>query len=217
MIETGPDAVPPDLSSSSTPEARGPRRRPFAWTVKRGLDIVVSATSIFLLLPLMLLVAGTISAMDRGSPIDSETRLGSGGRSFQCLRFRTTERGYPASTSEPDDPAALKAPGRLTAFGRVLSVTSLDELPMLLNVLRGEMSLVGPRPIFAAAAADGPDPDAHLSMPPGLTGAWQIEGVPDRTESDRAALDRDYARHWSLRRDFAIMLGGVADAFARRD
>lgn len=213
MIQTGFDPVPPNLALPSPTEARKPTR--LASTIKRGLDIVVSATSILLLLPLMLLVAVTVSALHLTSPIERETRLGSGGRSFQALRFRTTEPGN-AAIDEPEIAVTPGAPGTVTAFGRVLGATSLDQLPMLLNVLRGEMSLVGCRPVLSATAVAS-DLDAYLPMPPGLTGSWQVEVGPDATEADRAALDLDYASRWSLRRDLAIMLRGVANAFARRD
>lgn len=218
MSETGPSPADPGGPRPSPPGARGPGSLSPARTLKRGLDIAVSATSIFLLLPLLLLVAGTIWAMDRGPPLARDTRLGCGGRPFECLRFRTTAPGPAASSGTPGDPALPPGTGPLTAIGRVLTATSLDELPRLLNVLKGEMSLVGPEPI-PGAGADRPDPDldARLSMPPGLTGPWQVEGGPGTTEAERTALDLDYARRWSLRRDFVIVLHGVAGAFLRRD
>lgn len=213
MNEPGPDAMPSDLSRSSPQKAPGASKRPLARIVKRGIDIVVSATSIFLLLPLMILVAGTILAMDRSSPLVREACLGGGGRRFECLRFRTTEREGFAVVGKPSILTTPTTPRRVTSLGRVLIATSLDELPMLVNVLRGEMSLVGPRPI----PSDSPQ-GSHtaLAMPPGLTGIWQLEGSHDANEADRAALNLDYARRWTLGRDFVILLRSVADAFARR-
>lgn len=214
MIQAGSDPVPPGFPLPP-PGVRRPRSFPLARMLKRGLDMAVAATSIFLLLPLMLLVAGTIWAVDRGSPIVRETSLGCGGSTFGRLRFRTTVPVPGVPLDAPDGPPTSGEAIRVTAIGRVLAQTSLDELPTLLNVLRGEMSLVGPRPIMEAAARHEPDLDAHLSMPPGLTGAWQVEGSPGATEAERAKLDLDYARGWSLRRDLAILLRAVADAFAR--
>ena len=202
MIRTSPDAAPP--------KARREGPHPLARAFKRGLDIVVSATSVFLLLPLMLMVAGTIWALDRGSPVVREPSLGCGGRTFGRLRFRTTRPRTAA-------PSTLGTAGGLTPIGRLLRETFLDELPTLLNVLQGEMSLVGSRPIPVGTARPGPDVDAHPTMPPGLTGPWQFGEPRDATEPDKVALDQDYARHWSLRRDFAIMLRGVADTVERRD
>lgn len=212
MIETGSDPVPPHAPHPSSPETRFARPRSLSWSVKRGLDIVVAATSIFLLLPLLLLVTGAIWAMDRGSPFERETLLGCGGRSFQCLRFRTTGPDTATETA----PVDLAETGRVTVIGRILSETSLDELPKLVNVLRGDMSLVGPRPLAEESAVPvGHGPDPRLTVPPGLTGAGLIEGGPEATKAERIALDRDYAGRWSLRRDFVILIRSLAANFVR--
>ena len=139
------------------------------------------------------------------------------GSTFHRLRFRTTEPAAAAPSGTPECPAMPAGAPRVTAIGRTLAKTSLDELPTLLNVLRGEMSLVGPRPMPEGAASNGSDLDVRLSTPPGLTGAWQVEGGPGATEPEREALDLDYVHRWSLRRDFAIMLRGVANALGRTD
>lgn len=150
MTETGSDPVPPELSLASPAQARRPH--PLALTFKRGLDIAVAATSIFLLLPLMIFVAGTIWALDRGPPAVREPSLGCGGRTFDRLRFRTSEHGIETPSGIQDGWAAPDGVEPMTAIGQALSRTSLDELPTLLNVLRGEMSLAGPRPIPEGAA-----------------------------------------------------------------
>lgn len=217
MTETGPDLAHPALVAPSSLGTPPRRRLPVARTCKRGLDIAVSATAAFLLLPLMLLVAGTIWALDGGPPIERETQLGCDGRSFGCLRFRTTEPApvFTDARSGRGEPGDAR---RVTAIGHVLNETSLDQLPKLLNVLRGELSLVGARSIPEADGGQhGPGIDLRLSFLPGLTGAGQVEAGPDATEAERRALDLDYVERWSLRRDFAIILRGVADALAGRD
>ncbi|GJE53320.1 UDP-glucose:undecaprenyl-phosphate glucose-1-phosphate transferase [Methylobacterium tardum] len=99
----------------------------------------------------------------------------------------------------------------------MLRKTSLDELPQLWNVLRGEMSLVGPRPIVAAEIARYDHAFATcFAVPPGVTGLWQVSGRSDTTYAERVALDLDYATRWSLRRDFAIMLRTIPAVLAQR-
>lgn len=204
---------------------RGLRR---GWAIKRSLDLSVAVTALFLLLPLLLLVALTVWAADRKPPIFRHTRLGRDGRRFDCLKFRTmvvdgdavlarhlaanprAKAEWTATNKLSDDP-------RITSIGRVLRKTSLDELPQLWNVLRGEMSLVGPRPIVPAEVARyGRAFAACFSVPPGVTGLWQVSGRSDTTYAERVALDLDYATRWSLRRDLAIMLRTIPAVLAQR-
>ncbi|WP_409566462.1 sugar transferase, partial [Methylobacterium sp. E-065] len=106
---------------------------------------------------------------------------------------------------------------RITAIGPVLRKTSLDELPQLRNVLRGEMSLVGPRPIVPAEVARyGRAFQTCFAVPPGVTGLWQVSGRSDTSYAERVALDLDYASRWSLRRDIAIMLRTIPAVLAQR-
>ncbi|MGU3287480.1 sugar transferase [Methylobacterium mesophilicum] len=198
------------------------------WAAKRGLDIGVAATALFLLLPLMLLIAVLVWAGDRKAPIFRHMRLGRDGRSFGCLKFRSmvtdgeavlaahlaasagARAEWAATHKLSDDP-------RITAIGQVLRKTSLDELPQLWNVLRGEMSLVGPRPIVQAEVARyGRAFATCFAVPPGVTGLWQVSGRSDTSYAERVALDLDYASRWSLRRDIAIMLRTVPAVLAQR-
>ena len=106
---------------------------------------------------------------------------------------------------------------RITAIGHVLRTTSLDELPQLWNVLRGEMSLVGPCPIVPAEVARyGQAFATCFAVPPGVTGLWQVSGRSDTTYAERAALDLDYATRWSLRRDLAMMLRTIPAVLEQR-
>ncbi|MGC5778746.1 sugar transferase [Methylobacterium sp. NFXW15] len=195
---------------------------------KRGLDIAVAATALLLLLPLFALVSAAVWLGDRKSPIFSHSRLGRDGRSFGCLKFRSMVvdaeavlvahlAGNAVARAEWDATHKLTHDPRVTALGRVLRKTSLDELPQLINVLRGEMSLVGPRPIVQAEVARyGAAFETCFSVPPGVTGLWQVSGRSDTTYAERVALDLDYAARWSLRRDLTILIKTVPAVFAQR-
>lgn len=199
-----------------------------AWLFKRGLDIAVAGVTLFLLLPLMLLLAAAVWAGDGQSPIFRHQRLGRRGQPFSCLKFRTMVVGaeaalaahLAASAEARSEWAAthkLTNDPRITALGKVLRKTSLDELPQLINVLRGEMSLVGPRPIVQAEVARyGSDFPACFAMPPGITGLWQVSGRSETSYAKRIALDLDYASRWSLRRDLSILLHTIPAVFAQR-
>ncbi|WP_409566983.1 sugar transferase [Methylobacterium sp. J-048] len=219
--ETVVEAVLP-----STPfVARGLR---LDWAAKRGFDISVAATALFLLLPLMLLIAGLVWAGDRKAPVFRHMRLGRDGRSFGCLKFRsmvidgeavlaTHLAASPQARAEWAATHKLSDDPRITAIGQVLRKTSLDELPQLWNVLRGEMSLVGPRPIVQAEVARyGRAFAICFAVPPGVTGLWQVSGRSDTSYAERVALDLDYASRWSLRRDIEIMLRTVPAVLAQR-
>ncbi|SFM75704.1 exopolysaccharide production protein ExoY [Methylobacterium pseudosasicola] len=198
------------------------------WAAKRGLDIGVAATALFLLLPLMLVIAALVWAGDRKAPIFRHTRLGRDGRSFGCLKFRSMVlngeavlaahlAASPRARAEWAATHKLSHDPRITAIGQVLRKTSLDELPQLWNVLRGEMSLVGPRPIVQAEVARyGRAFSTCFAVPPGVTGLWQVSGRSDTTYAERVALDLDYASRWSLRRDLSIMLRTVPAVLAQR-
>jgi len=188
------------------------------WTTKRALDTAVALTALCLLLPLLLFIALLIWGSDGRAPIFRHMRLGRHGRPFGCLKFRSMVpdgdtilaghlAAHPDARAEWEATHKLTRDPRVTTLGQVLRKTSLDELPQLWNVLRGEMSLVGPRPIVQGEVARyGTAFAACFSVPPGLTGLWQVSGRSDTTYAERVALDLDYASRWSLRRDFAILL-----------
>jgi exopolysaccharide production protein ExoY len=198
------------------------------WAAKRGLDVSVAVTALFLLLPLLLLIALFVWAGDGKAPIFRHMRIGRDGRRFGCLKFRSMVTNgdavlaahlaaSPQARAEWAATHKLSDDPRITPIGHVLRKTSLDELPQLWNVLRGEMSLVGPRPIVAAEIARYDHAFATcFAVPPGVTGLWQVSGRSDTTYAERVALDLDYATRWSLRRDLAIMLRTIPAVLAQR-
>jgi exopolysaccharide biosynthesis polyprenyl glycosylphosphotransferase len=182
--------------------------------LKRGLDLVVSATLLALLAPLLLAIAVFILA-DSGRPVFfRQRRAGKEGKPFTMLKFRTMvadaeERlGELVDLAELDQPA-FKIPDdpRVTRAGRFLRRTSLDELPQLINVLRGDMSLVGPRPEEEAVVALYDERQRiRLAVKPGLTGPMQVYGRGDLTFEERLAMERDYLDNLSLASDLAILI-----------
>lgn len=195
---------------------------------KRTLDITIAGTAFVLLLPLLFLIGALVWSADRKSPIFRHMRIGQGGRRFGCLKFRSMVtngddvlRAYlavnPAAQREWDETHKLTNDPRVTPLGAVLRKTSLDELPQLINVLRGEMSLVGPRPIVTAELERyGTAFETCFSVTPGVTGLWQVSGRSNCTYAERVALDLDYATRWSFARDVAIMLRTVPAVLAQR-
>ncbi|WP_240756653.1 sugar transferase [Roseicella aquatilis] len=194
-----------------------PRQRLLQPALKRGLDILGAGLLLLVLAPLFLLLALLIRA-DGGPALYAHERVGRGGRRFGCLKFRSMVvdsqarlaallDADPAARAEWEATRKLKDDPRVTRIGRILRATSLDELPQLINVLRGEMSLVGPRPVVAAELAEhyGAAAEAYLSVRPGVTGLWQVSGRSDTSYAARVALDAEYARTASLRTDLRIL------------
>jgi len=228
MPDISGDAVPSTIGCSSEVRLNMWATSSPAWVAKRSLDVSVALTALFLLLPLFLLIALMIWATDRKTPVFRHMRIGRDGRRFGCLKFRSMvpEGDAVLAAHLAADPQAraewaathkLSDDPRITRIGHVLRKTSLDELPQLWNVLRGEMSLVGPRPIVTAEVARyGHAFATCFSVPPGLTGLWQVSGRSDTTYAERVALDLDYATRWSLRRDLTIMLRTIPAVLAQR-
>ena len=180
---------------------------------KRLFDIVVSLTGIVLLLPAGLLIALAIRLESSGSPIFRQRRAGRGGKPFCMLKFRTMRADvepYGHSPRGPEDP-------RLTRLGRFLRETSLDELPQLCNVLIGQMSLVGPRPLYERQAAlwNGRQ-RRRLEVRPGMTGYAQVFGRADRTHEEKLELDVHYVEHRSFLMDLKILFKTLTIAFSKR-
>lgn len=195
---------------------------------KRSFDIGVAGTALFLLIPLLLLIGLLVWAGDRKAPIFRHLRIGRGGRHFGCLKFRSMVTNgdavlhahltaNPAAQREWDETHKLTHDPRVTPLGLVLRKTSLDELPQLVNVLRGEMSLVGPRPIVSAEIERyGSAFITCFSVTPGVTGLWQVSGRSNCSYDERIALDLDYATRWSFSRDISIMLRTIPAVLAQR-
>lgn len=195
---------------------------------KRAVDIVMATTALVLLSPLMLIVALIVKLSDRGPVFYSHTRIGYGGAAFGCLKFRTMKtdaaaqlaellRANPSARAEWETTRKLKNDPRITAVGDILRKSSIDELPQLINILRGEMSVVGPRPVTAEELARyGEHVTSYMAARPGLTGQWQTSGRNDVSYEYRVALDVQYIRDWSLTRDFIIIAKTVPALFSQR-
>lgn len=197
-------------------------------SAKRGFDILAALAAIILLLPLVCLIALAIKLWDRGPVFYRHRRIGLNGAPFDCLKFRSMVVNgdevlarHLASSSEAarewEDAQKLKRDPRITPLGESLRKTSLDELPQLLNILKGEMSCVGPRPIVTAEVPKYGDCIAqYLRARPGLTGPWQVSGRNDVTYATRVSLDRDYVDDWSFRRDLVIIAKTVRVVMSAR-
>ena len=188
----------------------------------RVLDVVVSLAAILLFLPLMALTALAIRGQDGGPALFRQARLGRGGVLFNCLKFRSMAVDAEARLPDMMDAewaAARKfrRDARVTRLGRVLRLSSLDELPQLINVLRGEMSLVGPRPIVLdEAQLYGRRLQAYCAVRPGLTGLWQISGRNDVAYCRRVAMDVWLVRNASVRVYLMILARTIPAVLSRR-
>lgn len=201
--------------------------RPVARVLKRGFDIVTASLLLFLGAPLMLAIALLI-VRDGGPALFQHRRIGAGGKTFPCMKFRTMHikadvmlkdilARDPAAAAEWAATQKLRDDPRITGIGQVLRKTSLDELPQLLNVLRGEMSLVGPRPIVTAEVAFyGTQIADYYEARPGITGLWQVSGRSDTSYPRRVQLDVWYVRNWTLWHDLAILLKTIPAVLQRR-
>ncbi|MFG2772744.1 sugar transferase [Streptomyces sp. NPDC048350] len=190
-----------------------PVRRGAAVLLKEGMDLVGSALLLVLFSPLLAVVAVAVCLDSPGGALHRQVRVGLGGRQFSLVKFRTMVsaaeqmREELARTNEHDGLMfKIRRDPRVTRVGRVLRRFSLDELPQLYNVLRGEMSLVGPRPPLPSEVAQYTDVELRrLSVKPGLTGLWQVSGRSDLSWDETVALDLRYVDNWSPAVDFGIL------------
>ncbi|MCA3315140.1 MAG: sugar transferase [Roseomonas sp.] len=195
---------------------------------KRSLDIIGAGIGLVLLSPFFLIVALLVRA-DGGPAFFAHQRVGRGGKLFGCLKFRSMVvdsqsrleallANDPAARAEWEATRKLKNDPRITPIGRFLRSTSLDELPQLINVLHGEMSLVGPRPVqeaeidryYGASAAH------YMAVRPGITGLWQVSGRSETSYESRVALDVAYVSRPSLLADLSILLRTPVAVLSRR-
>lgn len=201
---------------------------PVGGMAKRALDIVLAVIGILLLLPLILGLVVILKLTDSGPLLYGHRRIGFAGREFRCWKFRTMVmdgdavlqkylRENPAKARLWNEQRKLVDDPRVTVVGAVLRKLSLDELPQLLNVLTGEMSLVGPRPVVRAELDHYASSTRHyLSARPGLSGLWQISGRSNTTYMERVQLDRFYVMNWNLWMDLRIIFMTIpAVAMAR--
>ena len=194
--------------------------------VKRSIDVIGASVLLMFFMPALLIVAWLIRS-DGGPALFRHPRVGRGGRIFHCLKLRTMVidaqqrldallESDPTAHAEWQRSQKLSKDPRVTRLGRFLRVTSFDELPQLLNVLRGEMSLVGPRPVTTAEIVRyGKSAVEYLSCRPGITGLWQVSGRSGIDYRQRVELDCTYAREVSLRLDISIMLKTVRVLLSR--
>lgn len=219
--------IPFDLPGQFTASGSAPDRARLVRPT-RIFDIVVAAAGLVVLAPMMLLVGMLVWLFDPGPILFAHTRIGAGGRPFRCLKFRTMAVDAEARLTEllSKDPVAraewhadrkLRTDPRIVGIGGFLRKSSLDELPQLFNVLRGDMSMVGPRPIVSSEVPLYGRYFAHYcSVPPGITGLWQISGRNDVRYRRRVALDVTYCRTKSLRGDLGIILLTIPRVVAAR-
>jgi lipopolysaccharide/colanic/teichoic acid biosynthesis glycosyltransferase len=189
--------------------------------VKRLLDVAVALVLLIPALPFAALISLAIRLESRGPVFFAHTRIGRGNRPLRLWKFRTMVedadavleeylKAHPDLLSEWLETHKLKNDPRVTRVGRLLRRSSLDELPQLVNVLRGEMSMVGPRPIVAEEAARyGPVFPLYLQVKPGLTGLWQVSGRTDTSYRARTALDLRYLCERTLGLDLLVLLKTV--------
>lgn len=181
---------------------------------KRMLDISVSALMILILSPLLLATALAIRLTSPGSVFFFQTRVGLNGKTFKIIKFRSMHRDAEARQAEllaQSDRSGVcfkqKKDPRITAVGRVIRRYSIDELPQLFNVLKGEMSLVGPRPALPSEVAAYPSNALRrLKALPGITGVWQVSGRANISFEEMVEMDIEYANSASLSRDLALLL-----------
>ncbi len=196
--------------------------------IKRLTDITGALFGLIILSPVFLVISLFIKLTSKGPVFYKHGRLGRFGKKFDMYKFRTMKTEYcrgeeyggkraeehfkkilcdPEKKKEFSEDFKLKDDPRVTKFGKLLRKTSLDEIPQLINVLKGEMSLVGPRPVVKEELKKyGPHQQERLILKPGMTGLWQISGRSDLSYSERAKLDTYYVENWSILLDLKIIL-----------
>lgn len=192
--------------------------------VKRVLDLVAALGLLILLAPLLLAIAAAIRLETAGSPLYLDYRRGRNGCVFRMVKFRTMRRSAAAerpqllAMSAADPPLfKIRDDPRVTQVGRFLRRWSLDELPQLLNVVLGQMSLIGPRPLVVREAdALGDRGARRLVMRPGISGPWQVAGRAELPTAELLRLDDAYIENWTLRRDFRLIASTLVAVLSGR-
>ncbi|MFN3291977.1 MAG: sugar transferase [Gemmobacter sp.] len=212
-FETDAD-IPAGLGSGMAEDTSYRQRGIYRQGVKRLLDILVVVLAAPFVVPLVALMA-LVVAFDGGKPFYTQDRIGKGGRVFRMWKLRSMVvdadarmvahlAANPEARREWDETQKLRNDPRITRFGQFLRKSSMDELPQLWNVLTGDMSLVGPRPMMPCQAGLYPS-DAYYHLRPGITGYWQTAGRNRTTFAARAHFDAAYERELSLATDLAIL------------
>jgi exopolysaccharide biosynthesis polyprenyl glycosylphosphotransferase len=197
----------------------------FRWAWKSISDFIIAATLLFFLSPLFVIVSILIQITSKGPAIFKQKRVGLHGRQFYIYKFRTMVtnaeelKAKLMAENESDGPTfKIKKDPRITSIGRFLRKTSIDELPQLINVLKGEMSLIGPRPPLASEVAEYEDWHLRrLSVKPGITCTWQI--IPNRNDvvfDKWMKLDIEYIEKWSLKQDFLLLFRTIKSVLVNK-
>jgi exopolysaccharide production protein ExoY len=194
----------------------------------RILDVIISVVALIFFAPIMAVVAILVYLQDGGSAVFMHRRIGLGGQTFDCLKFRSMVSNAeeqlqrllatdPVARLEWETEQKLRNDPRVTALGRLLRKSSLDELPQLVNVLRGEMTLVGPRPIVNSEIVRyGRSFRHYCAVKPGITGLWQINGRSELNYSRRVALDIAFAKNKSLGLYLKVLIATVPCVLLRK-
>jgi exopolysaccharide production protein ExoY len=195
---------------------------------KRAFDFSMALAALILLLPMGLMIMAVIRLSSPGPVFFGHERIGRGGRRFRCLKFRTMVvngdetlnqhfAANPAARTEWNETRKLKNDPRVTAIGAILRKTSADELPQLINIVLGEMSLVGPRPVVEDEMQYyGVHSGHYYAARPGLTGLWQVSGRSDVSYEARVNFDLAYCENWSMRNDCVLIARTVPAVLSRR-
>ena len=203
------------IASASPRDDRGPEAPNTRF--KRILDICIASVALVFVAPLLITVMILIRLQDGGPALYSQSRYGRGGKTFKCYKLRSMVTNAkeqlefilatdPVAREEWQTSQKLTDDPRITPLGHFIRKTSIDELPQLFNILCGDMSLVGPRPIVENEIQRyGTDFKEYCAVRPGLTGLWQVRGRSDTTYGERVALDVEYANSRTLMSDIVIL------------
>ena len=201
--------------------------RPVGGRLKRIFDVVVALIALVAFLPVLIVVGILVKLSGPGPVIYGHERVGCGDKSFRCLKFRSMVvdsaevlrdllENDATAREEWESTHKLRNDPRITRLGHILRISSLDELPQLVNDLRGEMSLIGPRPIVRAEARHyGEDMVYYHAARPGITGLWQVNGRSDVDYPSRVRFDIQYVTNWSMALDVKILLKTVVVVLSR--
>lgn len=192
--------------------------------MKRVLDVIVASIGLVILSPVFLLLAILIKVNSKGSVFFAHTRIGKDGKKFKMYKFRTMYENAeemiknfsPEQKKEWEENYKLKEDPRITSIGKILRKTSLDELPQIINIIKGDLSIIGPRPVIDRELEKyGESKEKFLSITPGLTGYWQANGRSETTYKQRMKMELYYVDHISLRLDLQIFFKTFVSIFKR--
>ena len=226
---TRPSATPPNATAPESGTTREVGLSAVGYALKRAFDLGSVIVILALFGWLMVIIAISVRISGGSKVLYGHTRVGRRGRLFQCLKFRSMVSNSdevlrnllasdPDARAEWDRDFKLKNDPRITRIGRFIRKTSLDELPQLWNVVKGEMSIVGPRPVVQAEFDQyyGGAREHYLSVPPGLTGLWQVSGRNDLDYAQRVEMDKSYVENSNIVYDFMIVMRTVKVMVVRR-